>query len=358
MALTEAQRERRRSYVGGSDVAAIMGEDQYRGPVDVWVEKIHGVKDESNEAMELGNVFERACREVGASRLGVELTSANPFRTLEGTKLGVNLDAWFERDGLIVPVECKTAGLLSEFSNIVNEFGEDGSDEVPTKYALQVHAQMLAVGAKESYISSFVSGRGHAMYHIPFNKDIGTLILDTVSDFWKCVESGEKPDDVPPSSNTMSRIRRLPKTVIDLGMEKAYTDIVTWQALNEESKDLKTRLDEAKDRVRERLGLAECGLLKPTKEQIAILAGVLDIGVDKAAEKIALTFNEQATGGVLTQKLKDDYPAVYAAVRNPGRHRVMRLGKVKKGVKVNAKFEDVKLGSTHEDAEFEAGAKS
>lgn len=70
--LTQAQKELRRSGVGGSDAAAIAGEHPYKGPLDVWLEKVHPdrVRDTAGMPARIGSFMEPLVRELYAERTG------------------------------------------------------------------------------------------------------------------------------------------------------------------------------------------------------------------------------------------------------------------------------------------------
>lgn len=55
--ITDKQREQRRRYIGGSDMAAILGVDPWKTQVDLWLEKTGRLVDEplTSKAAELGN---------------------------------------------------------------------------------------------------------------------------------------------------------------------------------------------------------------------------------------------------------------------------------------------------------------
>ena len=58
MTLTDFEREARRSGIGGSDLAAIMGLDDYRGPLLVYGSKVDGIDQKGSVAMQRGNYLE------------------------------------------------------------------------------------------------------------------------------------------------------------------------------------------------------------------------------------------------------------------------------------------------------------
>jgi len=58
MVLNAAQAEARRTRVGASEVAALLGAHRYMKPIDVYDRIVHGTQQEANQAMRLGNLLE------------------------------------------------------------------------------------------------------------------------------------------------------------------------------------------------------------------------------------------------------------------------------------------------------------
>lgn len=343
MPLTEQQRERRRGYVGASDVGAIMGVDPYRNAIDVWAEKVHGVDDFKSEPAVLGDALESSCIDLAMRELsstGFRVSRANSFRVCAGSKIGVNLDAWLYRDDSsaeILPLECKTAGIVNPWSDALGAWGEAGTDEIPERYILQLHAQMMAVGASASYLSAIVAGRGHLLYHVRLNDDLASAVIEAVADFWDHVERGVAPDEgAPMSEDVLKRLVRRPETVCDL--TSVSDAVVEWREAAKQAKEAAEWESNAKRWVLSLLGDCEGGLVSGgyTADQVSRLASALDKGSEKAAGLAMVSYLEQSRSGVDIERLKADFPEAYAACLKESRFRVLRLGKPKKGVAVNA----------------------
>ena len=105
--------ERRRS-LGGSDMGAILGLNQWKSPYSVWAEKTGRVtEDRDSEAMRVGRDLEPyvAQRFVEASGLPVRRVNAI-LRNPSFPCIHANIDR--EIAGQQAGLECKTASALSE----------------------------------------------------------------------------------------------------------------------------------------------------------------------------------------------------------------------------------------------------
>lgn len=335
MALTKEQAERRRKYVGGSDIAAIMGVDPWRSPEDVWCEKVHGVEDFSSDAATLGDHLESACKSLAEEYLGIKLTSANAFRRVPDTPIGVLLDAWYQKpdDGMVVPVECKTSGLLNPWGEAMQEWGDGGGDDVPPRYILQVHGQMMATGASYSHISALLPGRGHVMYRVERDEELTAVILEHVASFWHMVEI-KSPPPAAPSLDILKRLRRLPEAVVDLGGSVA-DKVIAWQALAAEKRDAESRYEAAQAEVIAALGVAEAAVIGWSDDKAGVLAEVMGLEPDAASKKELVSYMKQTRSSADAKKLRQLYPEVWEAVKVESSFRVLRLAKMKKGVVPN-----------------------
>ena len=109
MPITDTQRERRKQYIGGSDVAALFGADPFKTAADVVASKIYDLEDDApSDAMQVGSYLEAGLMNWAEANIG-KLTR-NQFRSREGSRLGVNIDAILDDNG--EPVEGKTAGIV------------------------------------------------------------------------------------------------------------------------------------------------------------------------------------------------------------------------------------------------------
>lgn len=122
--------EDRKRYLGGSDVASILGKNKYRSPSDVYLEKIGEKVDEvSSRKAEAGIALEPYVRKWISEDLNTPIKEGRTLVDPEFPFLGANIDG--ETDGYLV--EIKTMDFATR-----DNWGEDGTDEIPTAYYYQV----------------------------------------------------------------------------------------------------------------------------------------------------------------------------------------------------------------------------
>lgn len=248
MPITEYQREQRRKHVGGSDLAAILGVDPFKTAEDVRLEKT-GRYDGPDETpvMLLGTMLESSVLDLAELQLGK--MRRNQYRAVEGLPIGVNTDAIIDDDG--TPVEAKTSG-ITHFAS--DEWGDDGTDQVPDRVIIQCHGAMLATKKNMCHVPALLGGRGFVMFAVPLNKDIADIIAEKVQDFWDNHVIKDVPcDDILPSMAVIKKLKRVPEKIIDLDIEIFNQ----WQAAKEESNIAKKAHDEITKELLAKFGDAE-----------------------------------------------------------------------------------------------------
>lgn len=183
----------RSNGVGGTDAAAILGFSPWKKPIQVWEGKINpGAQPElDKEQLFWGSALEPIVRERYALSLGVEVTepsklgaifpNSRPWRdsTLiigrEPWMLGAP-DGWKKSDSNGVEIKCS--------SRRTDEWGQEGSDTVPTHYFIQVSWYMAVCEANGWDFATLFSGSSLEYFHIKRDLDFERDMMDAVRSFW------------------------------------------------------------------------------------------------------------------------------------------------------------------------------
>ena len=242
--------ERRKRYIGASEVAAILGLDPYRTKWDIWADKTGRLEEsKTSEAATIGSVFEVGILRLAEQQLG-KLT-LNQWRVLQGTHLSATDDAIVRETGR--PVEAKFRGIY-KFPG--GEWGEASTDQVPDDVIAQGQTQLLCTDSDLCHVAAFLTGRGFEMFVVPLDKELGETIIEAVERFWNDhIVKDIPPEESQPSASVIKRIRREPKSVIDISAEI----VEIRQARNEELKTATAAFDLANNTLKASLGTAEAG---------------------------------------------------------------------------------------------------
>jgi putative phage-type endonuclease len=250
MPITDAQRELRKSHLGSSDMAAILGFDKFKTAYDVWLEKTDRVEPQAESAaMEAGTMFEDGVLAWAEKQLGPIIR--NQYRRAEGLPIGSNIDALLKETG--EPIEAKTAGL---FGPVHDVWGEDGSDQVPDRVIIQCHVHMLCCNSSVCHCAAFIGGRGFVLFHIKLDPDIAIAITDASRNFWtNHVLANVPPENALPSPQLCKRMKREPNKTVDI---EPYL-VKTWLEAKDLASQAKEKAEQAQTAVMAAMCDAECG---------------------------------------------------------------------------------------------------
>ena len=196
--MTPEQIEARRSSIGSSDIAAVLGLSDYAGPHDVWSQKMgEAPAFEGNEFTEFGNRLEPVLLQWYAEQhpgLIVE-----PNNVLREQRV-YHRDGWMSAtpDGLAWHrdsdggssrriVEAKTANWRQ-----ADAWGEPGTDEIPASYLCQVMWQMAVLDIDRADIVVLLD-REFRVYTVHRRMDLEDAMIAKAREFWCYVERGELP---------------------------------------------------------------------------------------------------------------------------------------------------------------------
>ena len=183
----------RRSGIGGSDVAAILGISPWRTPVDVWLDKTGQSADEPpTEAMRIGTELEEYVARRYTEKTGREVRNHNKMIHV-GCRLG-NIDR------LVVPEGAKIAAFKGEIRTDTllecKTSSVDWPDGVPLYYQAQVQHYMGLVPCIE-HADVAVLYLVHKKFDIHrVERDQGAIdeMAEICNEWWKKhIIGGEKP---------------------------------------------------------------------------------------------------------------------------------------------------------------------
>lgn len=307
MTLTAEQKTLRRGRVTASNVAACLGLDRYKSPRQAWEEIYLGVEQPVTLPMRAGTALEPVILDLFAESMpDEEIVGRQVWRDDDPKHLiAATLDARLRKPRA---VEAKTAGVVSYGK--VDEWGEEGTDEIPEQYVVQCTAQMIAAPELELvYVPAIVRG-DFRIYQVPRNDALLGMIREGIARFIRDhIETGEPP----------------PADYRDLDAVKVYRshagfraplppDLVeSYHGLGERIKAMEEHRGTLGAQIRDLLGAAQAD--------------------DGDCPGWSVTNRKCKDGEKLDDaKLRNEFPAAYAAclVPKPG-HRTLRVTRLKGG---------------------------
>jgi putative phage-type endonuclease len=204
--ITETILKERKKGIGGSDVAAILGVSRYKTAVDVFLEK-HAQPEEiipvENEAIHWGNCLEKVIAEEYQRRSNCVLEEptemfrdkvhpfllANPDRVIVGKG---------ERGNGIL--ECKTCSAYK-----ASEWGEEGSDQIPTEYLLQIAHYRYILDVDFVDLAVLIGGNHFGVYTYLKNENLENKMREKLCVFW----NDNVLKNIPPEPTTRRDVESL-----------------------------------------------------------------------------------------------------------------------------------------------------
>lgn len=191
--ITEEQRKLRRSGIGGSDIAPIMGLSPYTTAREIFDSK--SGKDEQDldgvPSVEWGSRLEAVIAEKFAENHPEFICEFSPETIIkDGWKIA-NLD------GIFRPV-----GDINDFGGVLeiktaNAFTKDWKDGVPIYYQCQVQWYMHITARKYAYVAVLIGGQDYREFRLERDEAFISEILEKAEQFWNDFLIGVAPPPEP-----------------------------------------------------------------------------------------------------------------------------------------------------------------
>lgn len=253
----------RRTGIGGSDVAAILGLSKWSTPLQVYQDKrgeAPPVPD--NDAMRWGRYLEPAVRQAYSDTTGRDVrVPTDMLRHPIYDHMLANLDG--VAGGANEPLrifEAKTA-------RSADGWGEPGSDQVPQPYLLQVQHYMEVTGVMVADVAVLIGGSDFRIYEVPADRELQDMLIDAEAEFWQRVQRGEPPEPVT-FADAVARWGKSSRSDLVLADETVLAAIQTLRTVREQKAAVESIEESAKAIVMRALG--ECDtLVAPDGKTIA-----------------------------------------------------------------------------------------
>lgn len=192
----------RRRYIGGSDVAAVLGISPWRTPLALWERKtaplLDGPQAETGKKVKArGHRWEAVVAEMLVEHLRgngheVEIVASNKrYVDPERDYLAAEIDYELRLDGEeeITNVELKTVHPFK-----AHEWGEADTDEVPIWYAAQAMHGLGVTGRRRCLVAPLFGADEIRAYPILRDEETIAAMRARCAAFWQLVITGVRPD--------------------------------------------------------------------------------------------------------------------------------------------------------------------
>lgn len=235
----------RREFIGGADVAAILGISKWKTAYQLWLEKTGQENGEpTNEQRERvlarGKRLEPVVLDMLAEETGIEITARNQrYKDSELPFMACEIDA----ESGDTNVEIKTVHPFA-----AKDWGDEGTDEIPVYYTAQVMHGLSITQRKECIVAALIGADDLRIHRVEYDAEAAEMIRNKVRWFWTdCVLGG-----VAPEPASLDDVRRM--FARDIGTEinatvEVRNAVLRLKGISEQIKVLDAEADELKTRV-------------------------------------------------------------------------------------------------------------
>ena len=228
MPITAKQKKRRRHYIGSSDCAALLGLDPWKTPIDVWFAKVYETEDiRDTRAMERGSYLEEGLLRWAAHRLGQVKITRNQFRVADNGIFACHLDAIIRtKKG-----EHAREAIEARTTSLVDEWGEEVTDQIPGYVRVQCQEQMMCDPHIERiHVAVLMPGPKSIdmkMYLVERDDKVIGMIEQHGLEFWNSHVLTRIPPETTsvPDMRILKAIKREPEKLVEID-EKL---VASWQ---------------------------------------------------------------------------------------------------------------------------------
>lgn len=293
--------EERKTYIGGTDTAAILGLSRWKTPLQVWADKTGTLPRVEKEGLHLtlGNRLEEVVAELFTQQTGKRVQRANETKFHKTYSfLGANIDRRVVGEDAIL--ECKTASAWKA--------KEWEGEEIPREYILQVIHYLAVTGLSKGYLAVLIGNQDFQIREI--NRDeimIAQLIRKEV-DFWNHFVVPKVMPGIgmitKDDAETLYRLYPMAEggSVVQLD-DEANKLIESRNSMIQDIKMMEAQVDKTENEIKSLLGDKEYG---QTPQWI-------------------VSWKNQATKRLDTGLLKDTKPDIYQAFLKETQSRVFRV---------------------------------
>lgn len=277
----------RKSGIGGSDAAAILGFNRWKSAFQLYIEKTSDFVEEiDNEFIYWGNKLEDMVAEEFAIRTGKKVQRVNSMlRHPDYPFMTANLDRRVVGEKSIL--ECKT-------TSAYNKEAWEGED-IPAAYLCQLQHYLAVTGYEKAYIAVLIGGNNFIWKEVNRDDEFIELMIKREKEFWENHVIANVPppiDGSPSASDFLAKIYPQDDGSAIMLDEQSNTLIEAIQSIKVEEKQLEAQRTEYENQLKMTLGEASEG----------------HSSIHKVMYKTIIQ------NRVDSKRLKEDYPEIYQKV--------------------------------------------
>lgn len=194
--------EQRRRGMGGTDAAGALGVSKWKTELSIYLDKRDEAPPvEKNEAMHWGTILQNIVRDEYKRRTGQTIYNTPMLWSKRYPWMLANTDGRRTDDKRIVEIKTARSG---------DEWGAEGSADVPVDYACQVMHYMVVAEVEVADIAVLIGGSDFRIYTVPFDRELADMIIEAERVLWERIQRGDPP--APRTSADIATLYRIAKS--------------------------------------------------------------------------------------------------------------------------------------------------
>lgn len=316
----------RTKFLGGSDIAAVLGLSQWATPLDVWREKLgmgREIDPDKERIFRRGKRLEPLIIDMLIEEFGVEVTSRSADiegqnRYQDGTYdfLSAEIDfEWRVTPEMVARFPQIDPRLIGTIQNgdakschpfVAWKFGADGTDEIPIEYHAQAQHGLGITGRELTLFAVLVGTDNLLTYIVLRDEDTIAGMREKAVAFWTDNVLGAVPPDPITLEDVYRLLRRDANTVIEADEETAR-NIAHLKIARDEAKAAKANADDLCFQIgRAVLGAEAMSFPSKKPKQVIVVNG-----------QPALSISFQHQDRIDSDMVRARHPAVAAECAQP-----------------------------------------
>lgn len=278
-AFTTEELAERKKWIGGSDIAAIVGLNPHATAMSVYLDKTGLFGDEvdtgdGTDPANIGLLQEATIAELYLRRMskapdfpaGMRLALRGDGRTTVRRKIEVDgfevpCQATPDRYVVLLDGEDEIDDWGAEFKMrgrwTSHAWGPSGVGPIPDEVEMQVQWTMGVCEIDRWDVAALVNGNDFRVYTVKFDPEVFEMLLGAARTFWKDLADGKHPDlDTSAATKSYLDTKRMKEKVVDAIAPD--TDAAQWIAevvvAQADVKQAEERLELLKNRLKEHIG--------------------------------------------------------------------------------------------------------
>jgi len=246
--------EARRSGIGASDVAPILGLSPYKTAIDVYLDKVGPVGQVAEMApqLEWGQRLEPVIASAIIDRYGWSLSRPATVRHAAIPCLIASPDR-VNADGELIEIKTARFG---------DGWGEPDTADIPEHYWLQVQHQLEVIPhAQVCWVFVLIGGNDFRRYRVERDPGYLETVAEPLGEFWDLVMNRTPPEPDWTHSRTLEAVKKLypvqAGTTVELQGEEIEYTARAFAHWGGEAKQLEVMREQAKAKLIAAMGTAE-----------------------------------------------------------------------------------------------------